>query len=39
MSHNIPLYISNFVTTILLLEKKYTNNDMMLEWRKQSVNL
>ena len=36
---NIPLYISNFVTTILLLENKYTNNDMMLEWRKQSVKL
>ena len=32
----IPLYISNFLTTILLSEKKYTNKDMMLEWRKQA---
>ena len=36
MCGNIPLYITNFLTTILLLEKKYTNKDMMLEWRKQS---
>ena len=29
------LYISNFLTNILLSEKKYTNKDMMLEWKKQ----
>ena len=28
--------MSNFLTTILLSEKKYTNKDMMLEWRKQA---
>ena len=33
---NIPLYINNFLTNILLSEKKYTNKDMMLEWRKQA---
>ena len=36
MCGNIPLYITNFLTSILLSEKKYTNKDMMLEWRKQS---
>ena len=36
MCPNIRLYISNFLTTILLSEKKYTNKDMMLEWRKQA---
>ena len=36
MCCNIPLYISNFLTHILLSEKKYTNKDMMLEWRKQA---
>ena len=36
MCATIPLYISNSVTTILLSEKKYTNKDMMLEWRKQA---
>ena len=36
MCANIRLYISNFLTTILLSEKKYTNKDMMLEWRKQA---
>ena len=36
MCATIPLYISNFLTTILLSEKKYTNKDMMLEWRKQA---
>ena len=36
MCANIPLYINNFLTHILLSEKKYTNKDMMLEWRKQS---
>ena len=36
MCGTIPLYISNFLTNILLSEKKYTNKDMMLEWRKQS---
>ena len=28
--------MSTFLTTILLSEKKYTNKDMMLEWRKQA---
>ena len=36
MCGTIPLYISNFLTNIILSEKKYTNKDMMLEWRKQS---
>ena len=36
MSGTIPLYITNFLTNILLSEKKYTNKDMMLEWRKQA---
>ena len=36
MCPNIRLYMSNFLTTILLSEKKYTNKDMMLEWRKQA---
>ena len=36
MCANIRLYISTFLTTILLSEKKYTNKDMMLEWRKQA---
>ena len=36
MCGTIPLYISNFSTNIILSEKKYTNKDMMLEWRKQS---
>ena len=35
MCPNIPLYIINFLTNILLSENKYTNNDMMLEWKKQ----
>ena len=35
MCGTIPLYISNFLTNILLSEKKYTNKDMMLEWKKQ----
>ena len=36
MCTNIPLYISNFLTNILLSENKYTNKDMMLEWKKQA---
>ena len=36
MCSNIPLYRINFITNVLLSEKKYTNKDMMLEWRKQS---
>ena len=36
MCATIPLYRSNFLTHILLSEKKYTNKDMMLEWRKQA---
>ena len=36
MCGNIPLYKINFLTNILLSEKKYTNKDMMLEWKKQS---
>ena len=36
MCGTILVYISNFLTNILLSEKKYTNKDMMLEWRKQS---
>ena len=36
MCGNIPVYRINFLTTILLSEKKYTNKDMMLEWRKQA---
>ena len=36
MCANIRVYISTFLTTILLSEKKYTNKDMMLEWRKQA---
>ena len=36
MCANIPLYINNFLTHILLSEKKYTKKDMMLEWRKQA---
>ena len=36
MCAKIPLYINNFLTHILLSEKKYTNKDMMLEWRKQA---
>ena len=37
MCANTPLYISKFfVTNILLSEKKYTNKDMMLEWKKQA---
>ena len=37
MCGNIPLYISNFfLSNILLSEKKYTNKDMMLEWKKQA---
>ena len=36
MCGTIPLYISNFLTNILLSEKKYTNKDMMLEWKKQA---
>ena len=36
MCATIPLFISNFLTNILLSEKKYNNKDMMLEWRKQS---
>ena len=36
MCSNIPLYITNFLTNILLSEKKYTNKDMMLEWKKQA---
>ena len=36
MCGTIPLYISNFLTNIILSEKKYTNKDMMLEWTKQS---
>ena len=36
MCGNIPLHIINFLTHILLSEKKYTNKDMMMEWRKQA---
>ena len=36
MCGTIPLYITNFLINILLSEKKYTNKDMMLEWKKQS---
>ena len=36
MCGNIPLYRSNFLTTILLSEKKYTNNNIMIEWKKRS---
>ena len=36
MCGNIPLYRINFLTNILLSEKKYTNKDMMLEWKKQA---
>ena len=36
MCGNIPLYKINFLTTILLSEKKYTNKDMMVEWKKQA---
>ena len=36
MCTKIPLYINNFLTKIILSEKKYTNKDMVLEWRKQS---
>ena len=36
MCGNIPLYTINFLTNILFSEKKYTNKDMMLEWKKQS---
>ena len=36
MCASIPLYISNFLRNILLSEKKYTNKDMMIEWKKQS---
>ena len=36
MCGNIPLYRINFLTNIVLSEKKYTSKDMMLEWRKQA---
>ena len=36
MCGNIPLYRINFLTNIVLSEKKYTSEDMMLEWRKQA---
>ena len=36
MCSNIPLHITNFLTNILLSDKKYTNKDMMLEWKKQA---
>ena len=36
MCGTILLYITKFLTNILLSEKKYTNKDMMLEWKKQS---
>ena len=36
MCGNIPLYRINFLTNIVLSEKKYTNKDMMLEWKKQA---
>ena len=36
MCASIPLYITNFLRKILLSEKKYTNKDMMLEWKKQA---
>ena len=36
MCGNIPLYRINFLTNIVLSEKKYTNKDMMLQWKKQA---
>ena len=33
---NVVYILVTFLTNILLPEKKYTNKDMMLEWKKQS---
>ena len=36
MCGNIPLYRIHFLKNIVPSEKKYTNKNMMLEWRKQA---